>query len=285
MSWSWGWRPYVPVAQRRAQALVKMEKLRKKGLSVQPVRIEGRQIARTFWGQAWCEHLEKFSDFANRLPRGRTYVRNGSVCHLELDKGRIAAKVSGSELYNVNITVKTVSGKKWRNLKENCAGRIGTLLELLQGKLSSQVMALVTDKEKGLFPLPGELELKCSCPDWAQMCKHVAAVLYGVGARLDEQPELLFLLRGADHAELVGAKAAQAVLSRAPKSGRRTLDEGRLGEVFGIDVAAPRQTLGAPRTPRTGTAKRMGKSRKTSTSSSPKALGKQKARKDHHFAI
>ena len=279
MSWSWGWRPYVPVAQRRAQALVKMEKLRKKGLSVQPVRIEGRQIARTFWGQAWCEHLEKFSDFANRLPRGRTYVRNGSVCHLELDKGRIAAKVSGSELYNVNITVKTVSGKKWRNLKENCAGRIGTLLELLQGKLSSQVMALVTDKEKGLFPLPGELELKCSCPDWAQMCKHVAAVLYGVGARLDEQPELLFLLRGADHAELVGAKAAQAVISRAPKSGRRTLDEDRLGEVFGIDVAAPRQTLGAPRTPRTGPASRASKSKKTSAAASPKALRLPRAAK------
>src|SRR3990170_1697557 len=206
--YGWSWRPYVPVAKRRAQAIQKMEKLRKKGVNIQPVKIEGRQIARTFWGQSWCEHLEKFSDYENRLPRGRTYVRNGSVCHLELGKGRIAAKVSGSEIYNVAITVKTVSGKKWLNLKRNCAGRIGSLLELLQGKLSSQVMTLVTDKEEGLFPLPGELDLKCSCPDWAVMCKHVAAVLYGVGTRLDDSPEQLFRLRGVDHEELVDVSAA-----------------------------------------------------------------------------
>lgn len=239
MSWGWSWRPYVPVAQRRAQALAKMQKLRKKGLEVQPVRIEGRQIARTFWGQAWCEHLEKFSDFENRLPRGRTYVRNGSVCHLELRKGKIAAKVSGSEIYDVEVTVKTVAGKKWHALKRNCAGQVGSLLELLQGKLSSQAMTLVTDRQKGLFPLPGEMGLKCSCPDWADMCKHVAAVLYGVGARLDEKPELLFLLRGVDHTELVSAKAAKAAVSRAPQAGRRMLDEGRVAEVFGIDVAPP----------------------------------------------
>jgi uncharacterized Zn finger protein len=238
MAYGWGWRPYVPVAQRRARAILKMEKLRKKGVSIQPVRIEGRQIARTFWGRAWCKHLESFSDYENRLPRGRTYVRNGSVCHLDIAKGRIAAKVSGSEVYDIQITIKALPKDKWRRVKDSCAGQVGSLLELLRGKLSDHVMAVVTDKDRGLFPKPGEISLDCSCPDWADMCKHVAAVLYGIGARLDEKPELLFILRGVDHAELVTDAAAKAVVTKAKKADRPTLDESELSEVFGIDVAS-----------------------------------------------
>jgi len=235
--YGWGWRPYVPVAKRRAQATQKMEKLRKRGVNIQPVRIAGRQIASTFWGQSWCEHLEKFSDYENRLPRGRTYVRNGSVCHLDIAKGRIAAKVSGSEIYDVQIAIKPLAKDKWRQVKDSCAGQVGSLLELLQGRLSNHVMAVVTDKDRGLFPRPGEISLDCSCPDWADMCKHVAAVLYGIGARLDEKPELLFVLRGVDHQELVAEDAAKAVVTKARKTDRRTLDESELPEVFGIDVA------------------------------------------------
>lgn len=232
----------MPVAKRRAQAMQKMEKLRQKGVNIQPVRIEGRQIARTFWGQSWCEHLEKFSDYENRLPRGRTYVRNGSVCHLEIQKGRIAAKVSGSEIYDIQIAIKPLPKDKWRRVKDSCAGQVGSLLELLQGRLSDHVMAVVTDKERGLFPRPGEISLDCSCPDWAEMCKHVASVLYGIGARLDEKPELLFVLRGVDHQELITEDAAKAVVTKAKKTGRRTLDENELSEVFGIDVASTTKT-------------------------------------------
>ncbi len=236
---SWGWRPYVPVAQRHAQAAKSMDKLAKKqGVLVQPVRIEGRQIATTFWGKAWCEHLEKFSDYANRLPRGRTYVRNGSVCHLEIAKGKITAKVSGSELYTIEIKIATLPDAKWRRVKKSCAGRVGSMLELLQGKLSSEVMKVVTDQNDGLFPWPKEIDLDCSCPDWAGMCKHLAAVMYGVGARLDEKPELLFLLRGVDHVELVSVDSAKAIVAKAPKSGRRTLDTSKLADVFGVDMAA-----------------------------------------------
>ena len=234
--WSYGWRPYVPVARRRAQAAKAMDRLRKKGVNVQPVAINGRAIARTFWGRAWCDHLEKFSDFANRLPRGRTYVRNGSVCHLDVRKGVVEAKVNGSELYDVKITIKTLSGPKWRSLKQRCAGSIGSILELLQGRLAGGVMEIVTDRDTGLFPLPREIALDCSCPDWATMCKHVAAVLYGVGARLDERPELLFLLRGVDHKDLVGEEAAKAVVGRAPARKGRTLDQDSLTDVFGIDL-------------------------------------------------
>ena len=235
--WGWRWRPYVSVAARRGKALKQMEKLRKQGVDIQPVKIEGRQIARTFWGRAWCDHLEKFSDYENRLPRGRTYVRNGSVCHLDVQKGQVVAKVSGSEVYNIKIAIKPLPKEKWRRVKGACAGQIGSLLELLQGKLSDHVMAVVTDKDHGLFPRPGEISLDCSCPDWATMCKHVAAVLYGVGARLDEKPELLFLLRGVDHSELVSAEAAKTIVTKARKTSRRTLDESKLSEVFGIDLA------------------------------------------------
>jgi len=243
MSWYGNFRPYVPVAVRRARALKKMAALRKKGHDIKPVEIKGRKIVLTFWGQAWCEHLESFSDFENRLPRGRTYARNGSVCHLDIEKGRIHAMVCGSELYTVEIAVKTLPKSKWREVKNRCAGQIGSLLELLQGRLSEHVMAVVTDRRKGLFPLPGEIELRCSCPDWAVMCKHVAAALYGVGARLDQAPELLFVLRGVDHEELIGAEAGMAAALSGTKSGRRSIAEDALGDVFGIEISADTASL------------------------------------------
>ena len=179
-----------------------------KGKDIQPVTIDGRTIARSFWGKGWCDHLESFSDYANRLPRGRTYVRNGSVCHLDIRPGRIEAIVSGSELYNIVIHIKELQATTWASIKNTCSGHIGSMLELLQGKLSDQVMAIVTDRHHGLFPQPGEITLDCSCPGWAGMCKHVAAVLYGVGSRLDSQPELLFLLRDVDAQELIAAEMA-----------------------------------------------------------------------------
>ena len=231
-----GWKPYVPVAARRAQALRKMEKLRKSGLDIKPVEIEGRKIARTFWGQAWCDHLESFSDYENRLPRGRTYVRNGSVCHLDITRGEVEAMVSGSELYTVKVAIKMLPRKIWQDVKIRCGGQIGSLLELLQGKLSANVMSIVTDRKKGLFPLPGEISLQCSCLDWAVMCKHVAAVLYGVGARLDEKPVLLFLLRGVDHEELISAGIGAAAAERTKSSRKRVADEA-LADVFGIEIS------------------------------------------------
>ena len=234
----YGWRPYVSVAERRRKAAKKMDALRKKGVDIQPVSIAGRKIAKSFWGEAWCGHLESFSDYANRLPRGRTYVRNGSVCHLAVAKGRIEAKVSGSELYDVKIEIKTLPGKQWIAIKGRCGGQIGSLLELLQGRLSDHVMGVVTDREDGLFPSPKEISLKCSCPDWAVMCKHVAAVLYGVGARLDARPELLFLLRGVNHEELIEADAEAAVADATARGKSKRLAAADLSDVFGIEIDA-----------------------------------------------
>lgn len=233
----YGWKRYVPVAERRAKAAKKLEKLRKDGLDVRPVSISGTKIARTFWGKAWCDHLESFSDFANRLPRGRTYVRNGSVCHLGLAKGEITALVSGSELYRVEVGIKTLATATWETIKQRCAGQIGSILELLQGRLSENVMKIVSDRAGGLFPRPGEISFQCSCPDWASMCKHVAAVLYGVGARLDESPELLFLLRGVDQGELISSEIDLAGSSGPEKRGGKRIAEDALADVFGIEMA------------------------------------------------
>jgi uncharacterized Zn finger protein len=256
MAWE-QWAPYVPVAERRRRAMRKMESLRKKGVDIQPVRIEGRKIAKTFWGEAWCSHLESFSDYENRLPRGRTYVRNGSVCHLAIAKGKIEAKVSGSEIYSLRIGIKTLPGRKWNAVKRRCSGQIGSLLELLQGRLSDNVMEVVTDRENGLFPHPDEITLDCNCPDWAVMCKHVAAVLYGVGARLDEKPELLFKLRGVDHEELIDADAEAAVSAATSKGKSKRLDTGDLSDIFGIDIAVSDGDSPVPKAPRKKVKKRI----------------------------
>jgi uncharacterized Zn finger protein len=236
MSWYYDWKPYVPVAERRRKAMKKMETLRKKGVDIQPISINGRKIAKTFWGEAWCNHLESFSDYENRLPRGRTYVRNGSVCHLAISKGKIEAKVSGSKLYNITIKIKTLPAKKWNSVKQRCSGQIGSLLELLQGRLSSRVMEVVVDRRDGLFPLPGEISFDCDCPDWASMCKHIAAVLYGVGARLDEKPESLFTLRGVKHENLIAANTQLAVSTATSGGKAKRLAAGELSDVFGIDL-------------------------------------------------
>src|SRR5271163_415228 len=193
-----GWAPYVPVAARRRKAERETEKLRKKGAVLSPVKIEGRQIARTFWGKAWCENLESYRDYENRLPRGRTYVRNGSVVDLQIAPREVTATVSGSELYQVKVSIGEVPKKQWASICKDCTGGIDSLVELLQGRFAKGVMERICRQGDGLFPKPAEIRFSCSCPDHASMCKHVAAVLYGVGARLDAQPELLFRLRAVD---------------------------------------------------------------------------------------
>ena len=227
------WYPtYVPVGVRRARANLKMRELRAQGMKVQPVELRGRTIAGSFWGQRWCEHLESFSDYENRLPRGRTYVRNGSVCHLAIEPGRVEAMVVGRELYQVVVRIRPLEQPSWKAIKKACAGQIGSVLELLQGRLSDRVMDVVADRDTGLFPQPGEIELACDCPDWATMCKHAAAVLYGVGSRLDDSPELLFRLRGVDEAELIAADMALPQVAATAD----TLAAGDLGDIFGIDL-------------------------------------------------
>ncbi|MCF6311009.1 MAG: SWIM zinc finger family protein [Verrucomicrobiales bacterium] len=231
------WKPYVSVAERRRKAKKKMAQLQKKGTNIQPVEIEGRKIAKSFWGIAWNDHLESFADYANRIPRGRTYVRNGSVCHLDIKKGQVIAMVSGSEIYKIRIDIDALPEKSWRSLKKKCVGQVGSLLDLLQGKLSDNVMAVVTDRKTGMFPGSKQIHLDCNCPDGAYMCKHLAAVLYGVGARLDQQPELLFALRGVDHQELISVDVELSVATGKKQGKGRRIAADSLADVFGIEMA------------------------------------------------
>ena len=230
------WRRYVPVVERRRKAELAMAKLKKKGHPVSPVVIEGRAIAKTFWGKAWCDNLESYSDYANRLPRGRTYVRNGSVVDLQIAPGEVKALVSGSAIYKVAVRVTPVPKGRWRSVCRDCAGAIDSLIELLQGRFSKGVMERICQHRTGLFPSPGEIKLSCSCPDWASMCKHVAAVLYGIGARLDDQPELLFRLRAVNEKDLVAKAGMGLPLARKGPAGEKVLAGSDLAELFGLEM-------------------------------------------------
>jgi len=231
------WQPYVPVAERRRQAERKLAKLKKKGEVVAPVRIEGRNIATSFWGRSWCANLERYSDFENRLPRGRTYVRNGSVLDLRIARGEVVAMVAGSDLYKVKATIAPVKASRWKAICHDCAGTIDSLVELLQGRLAKGVMDRVCREGDGLFPAPGEIKLSCSCPDWADMCKHVAAMLYGIGARLDQTPQLLFVLRGVDEAELLAQSGPSLALSKSALSDASVLNDTDVAALFGLEMA------------------------------------------------
>lgn len=233
----YGFKPYVSVGARRARAARELAKLQKKGRKISPVVVEGRTIARTFWGEAWCDNLERYSDYANRLPRGRTYVRNGSVLDLQVGPGSVTALVSGSAMYDVKVTVGPVGRARWRAICQDCSGAIDSLVELLQGRFSKGVMTRLCHEKTGLFPSPKDILFTCSCPDWASMCKHVAAVLYGIGARLDHQPELLFMLRKVDQQDLIARAGSDLAKKRKGPAGARVLASDDLSEMFGIELA------------------------------------------------
>jgi len=231
-----GWGDFpksMTVGERAQKAKATAKKLEKKGKKLSPVVIEGKKIANSFWGEGWCTHLEGFGDFESRLPRGRSYVRHGSVIHLEIEAGKITAKVQGSDLYDVTITIKTMPAARYKKLVASCTGKIESMVELLKGALNDATLKVLTDPRHGLFPQDGEIEFDCSCPDGAWMCKHVAAVLYGVGARLDTAPELLFTLRSVDQKMLVGS-ATNLDISVDKKV--KTLRSGGLADVFGIEM-------------------------------------------------
>ncbi|MBV1800453.1 SWIM zinc finger family protein [Siccirubricoccus sp. G192] len=236
------WPPYVPVAERRRKAARIAERLHRKGQVLAPVAISGRAIATTAWGKAWCDNMESYRDYESRLPRGRTYLRNGSVLDLQIAPGEVTALVNGSELYRITVRIGRLPVTAWRRICADCAGRIDSLVELLQARFSKAVMERLCRQQGGLFPRPSEIRFTCSCPDNASLCKHVAAVLYGVGARLDHKPELLFRLRAVDEAELVAGIGTDLPMAKAVPAAGRVLEEDQVAALFGLDI----DTAGAP---------------------------------------
>lgn len=269
------WSPYVPIARRRRNSARVAARLRDQGRDVSPVEVVGRgtEIATTFWGSSWCENLERYSDFSNRLPRGRTYVRNGSVIDLQIAPGKVSALVSGSEIYSVEVQVARMGVRRWKALCRECGGGIDSVVELLEGRFSRGVMEVLCREGTGMFPAPREISMSCSCPDWADMCKHVAATLYGIGVRLDQRAEVLFELRQVDGAELVRAAAAGAHLAPAEAEPAGAALAGMdLSELFGIDLDGDAT---APQRPVSPLARGRGRGRRNgSATSRPARSGK-----------
>ena len=228
-----GWPAYVPVAERRKKAAREIARLKKAGQKVAPVVVEGRKIAASFWGKAWCDNLESYQDYAYRVERGRSYVRNGAVIDLRIGPREVRAKVIGSEIYAILITIKPLPAAAWTSICADCAGRVNSLVELLQGKLSKPVMERVCRQADGLFPKPADIKFSCSCPDGASMCKHVAAALYGAGARLDAEPDLLFRLRAVDAGQ-------SSPISTRPcrRPATAALERGSMRAIFRISSAS-----------------------------------------------
>lgn len=238
-----GYPKYVTVAEKRAKAEKKLAVLKKKNPGIQPVVIEGQTLAKTWWGKAWNENLERYADYANRIGRGRSYVRNGAVLDLQIQPGKVSGLVMGGESapYRITVTIKPIPPKHWQHIKDQCKGKMESIKQLMAGKFPKALEELFTQKDKGLFPSPREIELNCSCPDRAVMCKHVAAVLYGIGARLDQDPGLFFVLRKAKVNDLVAETVKETkkdLLIRSEKRSPRIIDEEtrNLSDMFGIDL-------------------------------------------------
>ena len=240
----WSYPRYVSVAEKRAKALKKLKQLKKKNPHINPIVIEGTAIARTWWGKAWNKNLESYADYSNRIGRGRSYVRHGAVLDLQVHSGKVDSLVqgSGSRPYSVTIRIKAMNKKTWAGIKSGSEGKLDSLQELLAGKFPKALGEVFTIQGKGLFPSPKEIGFDCSCPDWASMCKHVAATLYGIGAKLDQDPGLFFKLRQVKMKDLVSETVegkTRELLKKARKKTARVIADSDLGDVFGIDMESP----------------------------------------------
>lgn len=238
----WGYYPpYVSVAEKRAKAAKKLKNLKKKNPDIKPILLEGSGIAKTWWGKSWNLNLERYADYSNRIGRGRSYVRHGAVLDLQINSGKVESLVQGtrSKPYSVSVKIKAVNKKIWKEIKSACEGRLDSLQELLAGKFPKALGEIFTIQGEGLFPSPKEIEFSCSCPDWAYMCKHVAATLYGIGTRLDEEPGLFFKLRKVKMEDLVTQAVedkTRKLLKKAKKKTARVIADSDLADVFGIDM-------------------------------------------------
>lgn len=235
----YGYPKYVSVASKKEKAAKQMAKLKKKDSSIRPVVIQGNKIAKTWWGMAWNKNLESYADYSNRIARGKSYVKNGFVMDLQIQAGTVTALVSGSGArpYSVTVTIEPLEEQKWESIVKACGHKIGSIGELAEGKFPKALEEIFTLKGKGLFPAPKEIKFSCSCPDWAYMCKHVAAVLYGIGARFDEDPLLFFKLRQIEVEQLLKKSVEEKMnrmLKNADKKSQRALEDVDLNQLFGI---------------------------------------------------
>ena len=273
---------YVSVGEKQGRNRKAIEKLRKSNPDARPVVVDGRTIAKSWWGKSWGANLERYADYSNRIGRGRSYVRHGAVLDLRIDAGTVSATVQGSRSspYEVVVTIEKLPATVWRQLRDVSLGQLDSLTDLLAGQFPKALKDTFFAQGTGLFPAPKEIAFDCSCPDWASMCKHVAAALYGIGNRLDTSPELLFTLRQVTIDDLIAHTVdatAEGLISKADKAaGDDVLVDADLSDVFGIELddgdSAP-VDLPAP------SAKPTRARSKTKTKSKSKSKSKSKKKK------
>jgi uncharacterized Zn finger protein len=239
MSWGYGYHNYSTpsVAEQRKTAERRRKQLEKDIIDLQPIIIQGNKIAKKWWGIAWNKNLESYADFENRIDRGRSYCKNDLILDLRISDGEITAKVSGSNIYNVKIKIEKLPDKHWHGIVATCAKRVENIGALVEGRFPQELADVFMKQGEGLFPNPKEIHMSCSCPDIAMLCKHVAAVLYGVGARLDGEPLLFFKLRGVDSGELIKKSVdekMQNLLANAGKKSKRVIADKDVARLFGV---------------------------------------------------
>ncbi len=216
----------------KALAAAKLAELKAEGRDVHPVKASGRNLAKKFWGKAWMRSLAELELYYNTLSQGRTRLRSGCVLDVQVSPGQIEALVMGEYLYEIRIEAAPPEAEQVADLRERCAGQIGSWIDLLKGEVSNDLMAILSEPESGLFPRPEEWRFSCTCTDWADMCKDVAAVLYAFGVLLDDQPELLFTLRNMRAEDLIPAAPTAA----ADGEDMLKADDDKLSDIFGIEL-------------------------------------------------
>lgn len=203
-----------------------------------PVIITGKKLANNWWGKAWDTNLESYADYENRIARGRSYVRHGAVLDMKISKGLVQASVQGSRPrpYKVSIEISPLSEVRKKEILDRCSEKIENLESLVAGKIPKDIEDVFVGRN-GLFPSPSEIYFNCSCPDSAYMCKHVAAVLYGIGARFDEEPLLFFELRDFEVSGLIKRSVEQKLqnmLKNADVKSPRIIDDDSAKDLFGV---------------------------------------------------
>lgn len=219
-------QPRLKAADLERLAQQHREQLAAAGVELHPVVSRSRKLATSFWGSAWMRRLSVCEAGGLCLAPGRTLLRHGCVLDVRVTPGRAEALVSADELYEVELRLSPPEEEQVEHLATLCAGKIDTLLSLLEGRVDEALLQQLCDPENGLLPDARDWHISCSCPDWAEPCPHAAAVMYALGVLLDSQPELLFTLRSID----------PAVLIRRPQQATACFDAASLSATFGIDL-------------------------------------------------
>ena len=222
--------------KQKAGESAKKEKA--KGKTLSPITVTGRKIVTSWWGRAWCDNLEQYADYSSRLDRGKRYIRSGAVIDLQIQYGKISARVQGTRKtpYKIEIRISPLPEERCQTMIQKCGNKIENLEKLLTGNFPEELKDLFTGTQ-GLFPEPREISFQCSCPDWALMCKHVSAALYGVGARLDQDPLMLFQLRGIEVGRLIDVtleNKVEKMLENVDRESSRIIESGDVNDLFGV---------------------------------------------------